>query len=155
MIKNRGGKSPKPTILKVKMDKKEKEINQIKIQLLPVGKQTPSGRIYTESVLKKSIQRFFTKAKHLLVVNKINDSNPDHVTLSNVIGQVSKKGCIVTDKEFFIDITFLNVQMAKDIFLVVSQGRANFVPIGCGIVDPKTNKVKNYHLLYIYLEEKK
>jgi len=140
---------------KEKIDKEEKEINRIKIQLLPVGKQIPSGRIYTKSTLKKSIQRFFTKSKYLLIVNKINHERPEQVTLSNVIGRASKKDCIVTDKELFIDITFINPQMAKDIFLVVSQGRANFIPIGAGVVDPKTNKVKNYHLFYICLEEKK
>jgi len=133
----------------------EKEINRIKIKLLSVNKPTVTGRLYTKSELKKSLQRFFTKAQFLLVVNKINEKKPQEVTLSNVIGVVSKKDCIVTDKELIVDVKFINNQMAKDIFLLILQGKASFTPMGAGIVDPKNNKVKNYHLFYIYLEENK
>jgi len=120
------------------------------IELIHFNKKTPAGRIYTKSEIEKAFRRFFSKHTDLLVVNKIDDEQPYQVILSNVIGTCKKNDCQITKTAAFLNITFINDQMAKDCNLLISSKKADIFMFGEGIV--VQDKVKNYQLSFIYLQ---
>jgi hypothetical protein len=120
----------------------------IKVSVLPINKKTISGKVYTKSVIKEAIRKYFNLRTELLVTNKIQQTTTD-INSNDVIGYCRKNDCQVTNTDLITSITFVNLQMAIDVEKVLVANQAKLTVVGTGqVID---NIARKFTLVYIAL----
>lgn len=118
----------------------------LNIDILPIGKPTINGHIYTTKVMTDAIDEFFSgKKKHIDIVNKLWEQDPSIILFINVVGLVTKENLVMTKKHLKLKSFSPMGEAGKALANLLEQKAIVIAPFGSGTIGDNGH-VKEYKL---------